>query len=219
MFDRCGQPKRSGDALLAASVLVAFLKVHRMASSVTEVAVPRDGLLAGALPRVEYADAYRGPLPAGRRFTPTTAARLVFGSAPRWITTLLRLRNRLVRLVGLKTTRSHIVLCRATHARQLLRVASGRCGLAGKPSGWPLCTPVTRRCDGPCSSAFCRHGVRHFTRARCACGRAWRVAARHAAARRRPPLRRPGAAMRSMPRLRRCSSGSFAPARVGASAR
>jgi hypothetical protein len=74
---------------------------------VQAVDLPTETLIARAFSRIDYADAYRMQLPAG---VPSDLDRLVYaalGTAPRWVTLLMRLRDRLVGLIGLKTaTRS-----------------------------------------------------------------------------------------------------------------
>ena len=52
------------------------------------------------LPGHQFADAYKVPAPHG--MDAITATRLAFAHGPLWIRTLMRLRNRLGRVVGLK---------------------------------------------------------------------------------------------------------------------
>ncbi len=76
------------------------MKVRR---AVESVAVPVDGLLAGALPRVDYADAYRATLEGTPAPSLDELARALLGTAPGWVEALMRLRNTVVRPFGLKT--------------------------------------------------------------------------------------------------------------------
>ena len=58
----------------------------------------------GILPGYQFADAYRAPAPPG--MDAIEATRLAFAHGPVWIRTLMGLRNRLGRLVGLKPARA-----------------------------------------------------------------------------------------------------------------
>lgn len=71
-------------------------------SRVVAAPLPAGSLAAGSLPRIDYADAYEARLPAGRRYTLDQAVALVFATAPGWVRALMRLRNALVRPLGLK---------------------------------------------------------------------------------------------------------------------
>jgi hypothetical protein len=71
--------------------------------AIEKVALPADALIVQALPDVDYADAYRVQLPQGRRYDVADLSRMVFARAPRWISALMRLRDALVRPLGLKT--------------------------------------------------------------------------------------------------------------------
>lgn len=71
-------------------------------SRVVAVPLPTGSLVAGSLPRIDYADAYQAQLPAGRRSTLDQAVALVLATAPGWVQALMRLRNALVRPFGLK---------------------------------------------------------------------------------------------------------------------
>ncbi len=67
-----------------------------------ESAVPRTALLAEALPRVDWADAYAVPLQPGMPADPQTWADAVFHDPPGAVVGLLWLRNALVELVGIE---------------------------------------------------------------------------------------------------------------------
>ena len=77
------------------------------AISVQKVSIPADTFVSGAFAEVDYADAYRVKLPsAGTRTGDRdidSVARAMFSAAPGWVELLLRLRDRLVGLIGLKT--------------------------------------------------------------------------------------------------------------------
>src|SRR5688500_19918521 len=72
---------------------------------VQKVALPPQTLVARAFPRLDYADAYRMRLPDGAPNNLDAVARTVLGTAPGWVDLLMRLRDRLVGIVGLKTAR------------------------------------------------------------------------------------------------------------------
>jgi hypothetical protein len=59
-----------------------------------------------ALPTANWADAYRLRVVAPG-LTPDQAARLALGRFPRWVTILMRIRDAIVRLFGLKSTGIH----------------------------------------------------------------------------------------------------------------
>jgi hypothetical protein len=64
--------------------------------------VPATGLLAGALPRVDFADAHAVPVRPGMPEDPMVWANAVFGDPPPWVARLLALREALVGLVGIE---------------------------------------------------------------------------------------------------------------------
>ena len=67
-----------------------------------EVEVPRGGLLPGALPRVDWSDAYAVPDVEGLPEDPQAWADAVFRGPPTWVRLLLGLREALVGLVGIE---------------------------------------------------------------------------------------------------------------------
>jgi hypothetical protein len=71
--------------------------------TVEKVPLPDGTLIRQALARLDYADAYRIRLPAGAARDLDRVVRSAFGSAPRWVELLMRLRNWIVRPLGLKT--------------------------------------------------------------------------------------------------------------------
>jgi len=70
---------------------------------VQKIDLPTETLAARAFPRLDYADAYRIRLPDGMPNDLDTIARAALGAAPRWVALLMRLRDRLVGIIGLKT--------------------------------------------------------------------------------------------------------------------
>jgi hypothetical protein len=68
---------------------------------VTAVPVPVTLLLADALPRVDWSDAYAVRRPAGSSADPQVWADAVFREPPLWVGALLVVRESLVRLVGI----------------------------------------------------------------------------------------------------------------------
>ncbi len=75
----------------------------RYRSTVTKVDLPRGTLVEHDFPRIDYADAYQARLPVGLAVDVDSIARSIFLSVPRWIHTLMALRNRIVAPIGLKT--------------------------------------------------------------------------------------------------------------------
>jgi hypothetical protein len=66
-----------------------------------DTAPPRTPLLAGALPRVDWTDAYAVPALPGTPLDPQAWADAVFRDPPRWVLAALGLRELLVGLVGI----------------------------------------------------------------------------------------------------------------------
>jgi hypothetical protein len=71
---------------------------------VQQVDLPADTLVARVFPRIDYADAYCVRLPAGAPNNLDTVVRAALGTAPRWITRLMWLRDRIAGVIGLKTS-------------------------------------------------------------------------------------------------------------------
>ena len=63
---------------------------------------PLASTIRQSLPRVHFLDAFALPLPG--RLTATEVARAVFQQAPAWVVGLMRLRNAVVRRLGLRST-------------------------------------------------------------------------------------------------------------------
>lgn len=72
--------------------------------SVQKVDLPAQTLAARAFERPDYADAYRVRLPDGVPNDLDALARAALTSTPRWVALLMRLRDRLAGIIGLKTT-------------------------------------------------------------------------------------------------------------------
>jgi len=70
---------------------------------VQKIDLPNATLAAQAFSQIDYADAYRMRLPASAPNDLDTVAHAALGTAPRWITLLMRIRDRLVGMLGLKT--------------------------------------------------------------------------------------------------------------------
>ncbi|WP_222851678.1 DUF2867 domain-containing protein [Phytoactinopolyspora mesophila] len=82
------------------------------------VPIPDQSLLIrDALDRVDYADAFEVTLQPGATTDPQVWADAIFRSPPRWVGALLLLRNRLVRLVGIRpeSNRAFDTIERDTH--------------------------------------------------------------------------------------------------------
>ena len=70
---------------------------------VQKVNLPSEALVARAFPRIDYADAYGVRLPDGAPNDLDTIVRAALGAAPRWVALLMRLRDLIVGMIGLKT--------------------------------------------------------------------------------------------------------------------
>lgn len=68
---------------------------------ILKVPLPAESLLSNPNRPYDYADSYAAPVPAG--MSAADAAWDFFGRAPEWVSALMRLRNRVVSLFGLKT--------------------------------------------------------------------------------------------------------------------
>ncbi|NRR32898.1 DUF2867 domain-containing protein [Oxalobacteraceae bacterium] len=71
---------------------------------VNAVAVPAECSIAHLYPHPYLADAFAIGLPANASTDPEQLARFIFGNQPPWVSVLLRIRDALVSLFGLKTT-------------------------------------------------------------------------------------------------------------------
>lgn len=75
---------------------------------VRAVPVPSTPLLARALPRVDWSDAYALPVPDGSSVDAQGWADLIFHSPPRWIRMLFVVREALVGVVGVERGGPHV---------------------------------------------------------------------------------------------------------------
>ena len=64
---------------------------------------PARSILTDSLPRVDYLDAYATTVPPGATADPEAWAAAIFDAPPPWVRTLLKVRNRAVAPLGLKT--------------------------------------------------------------------------------------------------------------------
>ncbi len=78
-----------------------------MKSRARAVEVPHTTLLDGALPRVDWCDAYAVNVPDDSTDDPQRWADAIFRSSPTWVGALLVLREALVGLVGIERGGSH----------------------------------------------------------------------------------------------------------------
>ncbi len=76
--------------------------------AVTAVAVPESSLLARALPSVDWSDAYAVSLSDRPLGYPQEWADAIFRSPPLWVAVLFRLREALVRAVGIESGGRHV---------------------------------------------------------------------------------------------------------------
>jgi hypothetical protein len=91
---------------------------------VERVSIPRGSLISSVFPQFDYADAYRIRLPASGPSDIDALVRVALGAAPRWACALMALRDRVVRIVGLKTTPSGERDCAPTSFQP-----GARCGI------------------------------------------------------------------------------------------
>jgi hypothetical protein len=83
-------------------VRAALTKTAAVLGRARPCAVRSTGLLADALPRIDFADAYAVPVGDGTPDDPMTWAEAVFHDPPPWAAALLGLREALVGLVGIE---------------------------------------------------------------------------------------------------------------------
>jgi hypothetical protein len=69
---------------------------------VTDAAIPSDSLVARALDRIDYSDAYAAPLPSGVSSAVELARAIFSRPAPMWVRILFAIRNAGARVVGLR---------------------------------------------------------------------------------------------------------------------
>ncbi len=66
--------------------------------------IPSQSIIHSTLDRVDYSDAFRLTLPKGATHTIDAVAKQVFLMTPKWISALMRLRDAIVSVIGLKTS-------------------------------------------------------------------------------------------------------------------
>ena len=72
---------------------------------VTAVPLPAQSRILGIYPATDLADAYAVELPGGASDDPEHLARFIFARSPRWVGHLMRVRDAIVSVFGLKTAR------------------------------------------------------------------------------------------------------------------
>ncbi len=77
--------------------------MDRKPVEVRAAALPQESLIRLSLSRIDYADAFEARFPSAKAIRIEDVACAFFSSAPRWVSLLMRLRNRIVSLVGLKS--------------------------------------------------------------------------------------------------------------------
>jgi len=71
--------------------------------SVTKEPIPPHEPILGSLARIDYADAYSNGFESNRLLTIDDVVYAFFDSAPKWVSWLFELRDRIVRVFGIKT--------------------------------------------------------------------------------------------------------------------
>jgi hypothetical protein len=87
---------------------------------VRAVPVVATGLLAGALPRVDWSDAYAVMCPGGAPSDPQAWSNAMFRNEPRWVRQLLAVRQATVGLVGIDRGRPNTFVTRARTDHEVL---------------------------------------------------------------------------------------------------
>lgn len=77
--------------------------MNELQASVSAVALPPASRVSGSYARTDLADAFAMRLPPGASTDPETLARFIFTQQPRWLGSLMGLRDLLVARFGLKT--------------------------------------------------------------------------------------------------------------------
>ncbi|WP_445506151.1 DUF2867 domain-containing protein [Niallia sp. 03190] len=72
--------------------------------SIKEVSVPKNSLASQAFSNIHYSDAYKALLPNKADYEVDSLTRLFFTSVPSWVSHLMKVRDKIVRLIGLKTS-------------------------------------------------------------------------------------------------------------------
>ena len=80
---------------------------RRLRRRVTSTAPLFDGLAAAGLPRIDVTDAFRTDLLPGDGIDPIAWTTAAFSAVPGWVLALLRIRDALIRVVGIRTADDH----------------------------------------------------------------------------------------------------------------
>ncbi|WCN39432.1 DUF2867 domain-containing protein [Aneurinibacillus uraniidurans] len=73
--------------------------------TIEEVALPERSLVEQAFSHIHYADAYKVTLPNELVCDVDSISRLFLASSPSWVARLMKIRDKLVNLIGLKTSK------------------------------------------------------------------------------------------------------------------
>ncbi len=74
---------------------------------IIKVASPSDSLLFGKANKYHYMDSYQGCIiDTDNSITPLTVLKAFFQTSPKWVSTLFSLRNKIVKIIGLKTSKN-----------------------------------------------------------------------------------------------------------------
>ncbi|MEC2076344.1 DUF2867 domain-containing protein [Metabacillus fastidiosus] len=71
---------------------------------IEETSIPKNSLADQAFPCIHYSDSYKAILSSESTYDVDSITRLFLISAPTWVTNLMKIRDRLVSLIGLKTS-------------------------------------------------------------------------------------------------------------------
>ncbi|MBF04101.1 MAG: hypothetical protein CMP76_12470 [Flavobacterium sp.] len=74
---------------------------------IIKVASPSDSLLFGKANKYHYVDSFQGSIiDTNNTITPLAVLKAFFQTSPKWVSALLSLRNRIVKVLGLKTSQN-----------------------------------------------------------------------------------------------------------------
>lgn len=93
--------------------------MNMQARRVTAVPLPPDSGSAGTHSSASFADAYSVELPAGASTNPELLARFIFRQLSPWMTVLMKIRDALVAVFGIKTIRHLNSLARNGNANRV----------------------------------------------------------------------------------------------------
>jgi hypothetical protein len=81
-----------------------YSKVVMSNPKIKKVDLPKGTLIDGCFPHIDYADAYKTIIPDGLCPDVDAIAQSIFQTTPWWVELLMTLRNRIVSVIGLKTS-------------------------------------------------------------------------------------------------------------------